>query len=330
MKILTLCTAILGMGLFTSSVEAKPHKINGIAAKVNGTGVVTDSEVAFMLAPRRAELAARHPRRGPKYYSALKQARKKILEELIDRQLIILEFKAMGAQIPEHVIDSEIKRQIETLYNGSEAKFNAELKRSGLSRKKFRKLTKDKLIGQAMRAQHFNDAAPATPAEIRAEYRKHKSELRDHSKDRIDIEKIYIPKANPDDLLATPESQLEFAEDLIKQIKAGKNFAELAKEYSKDAFAAKGGKQLNLLRSDLSPAIGTILFSEDEGTIIGPLEDTKGYHIIRIIRKIPGPAVPLSKVKDQIERIVQNRKSSTRFKRYMARLRKKAIIKYYK
>jgi len=317
----------LVLGLTSTNLSAAPRKINGIAAKANGR-VVTLNEVYFMLAPRRAELAARYPRRGEKFVQEYQDSYRKILTELVNQQLIIHEFNALGATIPQHVIDQKVKDHVIDNFNGNEAEFRKQLKSNGLSHDKFVQLTKDKLIGQAVRAQHFNDAAPATPAEIKAEYDKHKDKFRDKRKDRIDFEKIYIPKENRDDLLATKESQLQLTEDIIKRIKKGENFAALAKEYSKDGFAEEGGKHTNKLRTDLSPAIGTILFAEESGTILGPLEDSNGYHIIRVTKKSKGPAAPLEKVKDLMEREVQNRKSSARFNRFIERIRKKAIIKY--
>lgn len=314
-------------GFATLDTVAKPVRINGVAAKANGR-VVTENELNFMLAPRRAELSARFPRRGKQFNTELAKSKRLLLDELINQQLIIFEFKAMGAQIPQHAVNQKINEHIMNNYQGNEKAFRKQLKADGLSYDKFSKLTKDRLIGQAMRAQHFNDAAPATPAEIKAEYNKLKDKLRDKRFDKIDFEKIYIPKTDPNDLLANKETQLQLAEDLIKRIKKGENFAELAKKHSKDGFAEEGGKQLNKSRTDLSPAISMILFAEEKGTVLGPLEDSNGYHIIRVTKKIPGPPVPLAKVKDRIEREVQNRKSSARFNRYMERLRKKAIIEY--
>ena len=253
--------------------------------------------------------------------------RKKILDELINQQLLIHEFNALGADIPQHAVNQRINKHIMDNYQGNEKAFRKQLKADGLSFDKFSKLTKERLIGQAMRAQHFNDAAPATPEEIRAEYNKHKDKLRDKSKDKIEFEKIYIPKIDENDLLATPETQLQKAEELIQRIKKGENFAELAKKHSTDGFQDVGGKQTNISRTDLSPAISSILFSEDVGKVLEPLADTNGYHIIRVTKKIPGPPVPLAKVKDAIEREVQNKKSSARFNNFIKRLRKKAIIK---
>lgn len=332
MKTITTLTVILAISLLTPiltpTASAEPRKVNGIAAIANGR-VVTINEVAFMLAPIRARLASKHPRMGDAYMAEVTESKGKILDELINRQLIIHEFNDMGAQIPDHAIKADIKRQIDRLYDGSEVKFREQLSKSNLSYSKFFKLTKDKLIGQAMRAQHFNDPTPATQDELMAEYNKNKSDMRDRSKDQIDFEKIYIPLTNSKDLLATPETQKEFAEELIKKIKKGADFAELAKKHSTDAYADKGGKRTNVKRTDLRPDVSFALFTEPVGTVIGPIRlDAGGYQIIRVTRQIDGPAPGLAKVKPQLEQAVQNRKSSVRFKRYLDRLRNKALIKY--
>jgi peptidyl-prolyl cis-trans isomerase SurA len=311
-----------------SYTGTKGKKINGIAAIANGR-VVTINEVAFMLAPIRARLAMKHPRMGATYQAELAKSKKKILDELINRQLIIHEFNDMGAQIPDYAIKADIKRQINTAYDGSEAEFRKQLKESNLSYTKFYKLTKDKLIGEAMRAQHFNDPAPATQAELMAEYNKNKRDMRDRSKDKIDFERIYIPVTNDDDLLATPETQKELAEDIAKQIKNGADFGTLARNYSVDSYAEQGGKQQNISRTDLRPDVSFALFTEPVGSVMGPIQlDAKGYQIIRVTRKIDGPYPGLAKVRKQMEEAVQNKKSSARFDRYIARLRKKALIKY--
>lgn len=325
MKIFTTCVALLSFSLIA---QAAPRKINGIAAKANGR-VVTINEVNFHMAGQRAQLAALNPRKGKEYYAALAELKKKTLDELIDIQLLIHEFKTMGAQIPEHAVTSTINREIQRQHNGDKAKYRAKLKAFGMTNEQYRKVVKDRLMSQVIRAQHINEATPATQAELRAEYNKHKEQWRDHSKDRIDFEKIYVPKVDSEDLLATPESQLELAEEIIKKVKKGESFAELAKKHSTDAFAQEGGKQKNVSRQDLVPVISQILFGAPVGQILDqPLEDTNGYHIIRVTKKIKGPAPTLSdpQVKKFIERQVQDRKSSVRFNRFMERLRRKAII----
>src|SRR4051812_2264867 len=75
-----------------------PVEVNGIAALVEGH-VITKNQVSFMLAPIYGQLAAQFPRRGPEFERQFKLAKDNILQELIDRQIILSEFKKLGASI---------------------------------------------------------------------------------------------------------------------------------------------------------------------------------------------------------------------------------------
>ncbi len=301
-------------------------EINGIAATVNGK-VVTKNEVNFLAAPIKAQLQARFPRKSSAYYNELTKAREKILEELINREIMLHLFESGNGDIPRSAIDSEIRRQIRDLYNGDENKFRTELAKSGLSQHKYRELTKRKLVVGAMRAQQFSSSAPPTPDEVNAEYAKHKLKLRDITKDSCDYRKIYIPKLDPEDITATPESQLELAEEITKKLKNGANFAELAKEHSTGAFASEGGLWEDVQRIDLSPEFGAIIFDAKTKSVVGPLEDGRGYTIIQTITKRFGPSPPISEVRERIEARVKSQKSSARFERWIEGQRSKAMIK---
>ncbi len=312
------------MFLTTQLVHAEPVEVNAIAARVQGA-VVTKNEVSFMLAPLRAQLMAQYPRRGAEYEKLLAEARSKILDELIDRELIMFEFKTLGATIPPRVIQEEVDRQINELYNGDETKFREELGRARLTMEGYREITRRKLIVQAMRSRKFSDAAPPTPAEVQAEYNETKEVMRDITKDKITFMKIFIPREGAD-LAAKPEAQLELAEMLAKQLNEGGNFEELAKQHSADAFAAEGGKWPEQNRADLSPEFATITFDAPLNKIIGPLEDPAGYTVIKVLSRELGPPPELSKVRDIIEERVRRKKSATRYDRWMEGLRKRAWI----
>lgn len=303
-------------------------EVNAIAAKVNGR-VVTKNEVSFLLSPVRSYLTTKYPRETAEYYKELKKAKDKVLEELIERELAIHAFKEMKAQIPDHILDSEIRRKIRSDFNGSDSQFRDALKKQGISYNKFKDLTRRKLIVQAMRAQQFADIAPPTPTELRKEYNKIAPKLRDTSKDKCDFEKMYIPMIDQDNLAATPESQLKLAEDLIKQLKEGADFAELAKKHSKDAFAQDGGKQEDVARVDLNPGIAMMIFENPENTILGPLKDGRGYHIIRCTKQHLGPTPSLNdkQVRRVVESNVRREKSSARYERWITRLKRHAMIK---
>ena len=300
-------------------------EVNGIAAKVNGS-VITKNEVAFMLSPIFAQLVTQFPRRGPEFDKQFNEAREKILQELIDRRIILDEFKQLGASIRPHLIDEEVKRQMRELYNGNEALFREELKKSRMTMDGYRKMTLEKMVVQAMRAQQFSDAPPPLPNEIQNEYNEVKSTLRDVTKDKITFRKIFIPATDPDNPVASPETQLALAEDIAKQAKEGKSFEELAKTYSKDAFAALGGLQENLPRTDLSPEFSAILFDAPENQVVGPLLDPRGFTIVVIVSKALGPAPALSTVRPMIEERVRRKKTSEQYDRWIESRRKRAMI----
>jgi peptidyl-prolyl cis-trans isomerase SurA len=303
-----------------------PIEVNGIAAKVNGR-VITKNQVSFLLGPGYAQLATQYPRRGPVFETKFKEAKTNVIQELIDRQIILDEFKQLGASIRPNLIDDDIKRQIRELYNGDEVKFREELKRSRLTMEGYRTMTREKMVVQAMRSQQFSDAPPPLPNEIEKEYSEIKATLRDVSKDVITFQKIFIPATDAQNPLATPETQLALCEDIAKQLAAGKDFTDLAKSYSKDAFAETGGRQENVPRTDLSPEFAALLFEAPIGKITGPLLDRQGFTLVKPIKIELGPAPELNdKIREMIEERVRRKKTSVQYERWIESKRKRAII----
>ncbi|MEP4079237.1 peptidylprolyl isomerase [Haloferula sp.] len=303
-------------------------EVNRIAATVNGLPI-TAKEVGAMLSPMIGQLMAEFPRQGPEFERRLMENRDKILDELIDRQLIMAEFKKMeskGANLPDSVVDREIDRQVQTLYNGDSEKFRQELTKVQMGMGSYRTLTREKLIVQAMRGEKFKDAPPPLPAEVRKEYAEAKDTLRDISKDSITYRKIFLPRLDPSNPLATPETQLTLAEALAEEIRNGADFSELAIKHSQDAFADAGGLQEDVPRPDLSPEFAAILFDAELRKVLGPLQDAAGYTIAKVDSIKKGPAPPFSEVKKLMEQRVRAKKTSARYDAWIGDLRKKALI----
>ena len=325
-NLMRLCLVPLtGLCFSTSSTAA--NEVTGIAAKVNGRAI-TKNEVNYHLTPYRQQLDASMPRKGPQYNELVKRARNEILESLIERELILSEFRIRtdDRKLPEHVIDQEINRQVLELYNNNRAEFDKALLQAGVTPAQHRLETEKKLIVQSMRAQQFNNAVPPLPKEVAAEYSEHKNKMRDITGDALEYHKIYIPIVDPNNVLTAPKARLELAEDILKRLKKGENFEQLAKEYSTDSYAQNGGKVDKTNRTDLSPAFAAILMETPIGQIIGPLEDSRGYTIVRLDKKHYGPTPPLSKVKEQLESRVRARKNKDKHDRWMKRLRANAMI----
>lgn len=102
----------------------------------------------------------------------------------------------------------------------------------------------------------------------------------------------------------------------------------MAKRYSKDLYAEKAvtGPLRNAPRS---PGIRRHHLWRTAGEIIGPLVDSTGFTIVLVEKKELAPPPPLSAIKEQIDIMARNKRSNERYKKWVERLRKKAIVKIY-
>ena len=272
--------------------RVQPQRIvNRIAATVNGRPI-TANEVSVRLMPIGAQLAAQYPKQGPEFYKQLALAKKNIIEDLVERELLRNEFEGMGGVIRDSLIDQEVNRTILTTFNGDRSAFLKNLSLSGMTIRAFREMTKKQLQVQIMRASKYDQEIPPTPEEIQQEYESTKEQYRDLTKDKIKFKKIFIPMLG-DDSSSTPEVQLNLAELIAKEIKSkNATFEEMAKRYSKDLYAEKGGDWPVTERSTLSPESAAIIFGAQPGEIIGPLVDSTGFTIVLVEKKELAPPPP--------------------------------------
>jgi peptidyl-prolyl cis-trans isomerase D len=101
------------------------------------------------------------------------------------------------------------------------------------------------------------------------------------------------------------------AEDVLKQIKAGGNFAELAKKYSDDPGSKENGGDLPMMAtSGFVPEFSKAAMALNPGQTSDLVKTQFGYHIIQTIAKQAAGTKPLSEVKDQMHLSLQQQKAA--------------------
>lgn len=80
------------------------------------------------------------------------------------------------------------------------------------------------------------------------------------------------------------------AEELLAQIHDEEaDFGELARRFSIDsATVRKGGELGQIERASLSPAVESAVFAANAGDIVGPIQTSRGFHLINVYAVIPG------------------------------------------
>ena len=112
------------------------------------------------------------------------------------------------------------------------------------------------------------------------------------------------------------------AKSVLDQLKAGGDFAALAKEKSKDPGGSDGGDLGYFTKDQMVPEFAEVAFKMYPGQLSNPVKTQFGWHIIKVEDKRTKQAPEFDRVKDQIETFL-TRKAQTEF---ISKLRKSAKI----
>src|SRR5438046_397491 len=143
-------------------------------------------------------------------------------------------------------------------------------------------------------------------------YNQHREEFR--VPEQVNVRHILIktPLPGPDgkvDQKAVDAAQAK-AQDVLKQVKAGGNFADLAKKYSDDPGSAKEGGSLGWIgKGRTVPEFEKAAFSQPKGQIGDLVKSSYGFHIIRVDDRQDAHMKTPDEVKDQIEPLLKQQKA---------------------
>lgn len=316
-------TLALALGLFAFLPIAAPalasREINAVAATVNGR-VITEAEVRLMMLPAQQMLRAEFS--GPELEKRLRESRERILQDLIDREIILTEFESRGGHLNEDYVDQEIERVVRIDHRGDREAFLRQLASAGITNRKYRELTRKRLIVQILRSQVTRDLPPPRPDEVRREYEEMARRIGEEG-GSIQFSKIFIPRVSA---TATPEEQKELAVEIRTQLLQGADFASMAEQYSRDARAGQGGEWPMMERRFLRREIADAAFATPIGQLSPLVEDDSGWHIIRPEEKTTGRIPSFDEMREEAIRRVDLRQRAEAYEKWIETLREKAVI----
>jgi peptidyl-prolyl cis-trans isomerase D len=143
-------------------------------------------------------------------------------------------------------------------------------------------------------------------AEVQGYYNSHMAQYK--TEEQVKTRHILITsKAGAD--AATDAAAKAKAQDVLKQLQAGGNFAALAKKYSEDPGSKDTGGELPLIATaSLDPAYAKAAMALNPGQTSGLVKSQFGYHIIQTEQKQPAGMKPVAEVKDSIVQVLQQQK----------------------
>lgn len=210
------------------------------------------------------------------YYDAEKQ---KILEQQPQFKATILQRIVQGMVLSKIAKDNgfdkrpEIKEQIELMTN-------------------------DLLASQYL-LKEVVGKINVTDDDINLYYKAHQEEFRTPEMVRARHILIKVDKSASNDDKAKARSK---AEDILKRIKAGEDFAKLASEFSEDPGSKNKGGDLGFFpKGRMVPDFEKVAFSLKPGEVSDIVETPFGFHIIKVEEKKESIQEPLEKVRDKVK-----------------------------
>ena len=305
------------------SLSAAPDVVDGVAALVNND-VITFSQVRDLVGPRERSL--RNNYTGQDLVNKVREARQGALNDLIDRQLILQEFKKKEFAIPTHLIDERVDEIIRNDFGGDRQAFVRTLQAQGFTLTKFRDAERDKLIVQAMRYNNVNNDFIVSPGKIDSLYETAKPEYT--TPEQVHLWMISIDKGT---LVGKGEKdpQHDMADEIRGKLAKGAKFEEMARLYSQDSSRQAGGDWGWVDRKTLNEALTNAAFKLDVNKISPVLEQGNSYYLLKVSERKSSYTKPLIEVRPELEKKLFSDERARLQDQWIAGLRAKAFIKTF-
>jgi len=297
-------------------IQAQNQIVDGVAAIVNDE-VITISEVRNVVAPR--EQALRQMLTGQDLIDKVKEARLAALKDLIDRKLVLQEFRKKEFKLPPFHVENQIDNLVRTKFDGDRKAFLKALSEQGVTLAEFREREKERLIVVAMQQARSRNMPLISPKSIEDFYNNNKPLFTSDPKLKLRL----IAINNTDD------SSREYAEQVRGKLAEGAEFDNIAQLYSEDPSRDLGGDWGWIDPDTLNEKLSKIVFGLPVGKVSKVYEQDGVFYIFLIEEKEFAVTQPLAEVREDIKKKLEEEKRQEMYETWINGLREQAYIKMF-
>ena len=208
-----------------------------------------------------------------------------LLESEISRKLLINQAKLDSLVVSEDEIQGQLDARVDQILaymNGDEQQFEDYYGQSVSEFKSlFREDIEAQILAERMRSQIAMDIK-VTPSEVNAFFNSIPLDSLPFFNSEVEIGEIVVnPKVNPEERLKAQEK----AQSILNELLAGGDFAELAKQHSKDGTARIGGDLGWNKRGSFVPEFEASAYNLEELELSDVVETEFGFHIIQLMER---------------------------------------------
>ena len=317
--------------------------VEEIIARVNNQ-IVTRSEYLRSKEQLKDEVKQQDPNNADKAYA---EREKDVLRDLVDQQLLLDKAKDMGI-----TGDTELIKQLDSMRKEMKLESMEDLEKEaakqGISWEDFKQNMRNKIVTEKVIQEEVGGHLSLTKDEEEKFYEEHKQEM--ERPEAVVLSEILVapktpapstpapdPNAAPGAAPAQPQvdeaarqaaetAAEEKANDLLKQIRAGATFEDIAKKNSDGPSASDGGTLGSFKRGQLAKQLEDETFAMKAGDITNVIHTKQGYVILKVVEHQEAGIPPMKDVKDKIDNALYYQKLQPALRAYLTKLREEAYI----
>jgi parvulin-like peptidyl-prolyl isomerase len=308
---------------------------DGIAAVVNDK-IITYVQINQQVAETVNLLRQNY--QGQELFQRVQEQKLNVLKALIDRELILQDFKGSGGFIPDTFTNERINDIIRDQYGGDRVAFIKTLYERGVTMQKYKEEIQDNAIVGYMRNRNVVQSVLVSPYQIEQYYQEN---LRLFQQDeQIKVATIVLHKSlfpstrtGKDGKQESYDPQEDIAGEILYKLDTGSDFGDMAKSYSEAGNKDQGGELgwvtqngKTAIRADLWPAIAKL--QPGQHTDVIPTDDGY-YYIVAVEDRKKSAMTPLEDVRAEIEKKIIDDQLQIRQQQWLDSLRAKAFIKMF-
>lgn len=308
---------------YQTELKAEPSvdKTDDKAAIVNGeiiTQSYLDQHVKMILKqfPGKEDEPAEKDR--------VARIRSKILNDLINREVLFQESEKAGVKIDSKAVDEQFAK-MKKQYPDEKAF------KEFMSSMNFTEADIKLQIGKGLVIKEFVDTTiidkiNVSEKEINEYYKKNKDRFT--RPETVRASHILI-KVEKDAIEFEKGEALKKIEKVRKRALKGEDFAELAKKFSEGPSAEKGGELGFFQRGQMVKPFEEAAFTLKPGEISDVVKTQFGFHVIKVLDKKPSETTDLNEVRVRLEEFLKQGKVRKEIMAYVEELRKKSKIEIF-
>ncbi len=313
-----------------AATEPTAPAVDKVLVTINGSDI-TESQVDAKIKPQLDQMAARNAKVPPQFVEQMKERMKK---DAIDKMIIekLLDEKVKEANIV--VTDEDATKQLQEIAARQQPPISLEdlkalIEARGQTFDEVKGYIRKGLGYQKLIEGQFGDKVKVTDEDANKFYTENIRQYENPEQIRTSHILIKVDSTDPNiDPNAAKAAAKAKAEDLLKQIREGADFATLAQNNSACPSAKNGGDLGFFSRGQMVGPFDDAAFSLKVGQVSDIVETQYGYHIIKATDHKDANTIPFEQAKANIEKQLEETKKAETANKYIESLKAGAKIVY--